>query len=271
MVDDGDWTIMSVNDSCVEISTDSGDFYRLGNDHIRSFATDAHRSIDGLKHAFLQLHVQLYIGGSTVTAVPNPQPGVPVPPVPNRELKARAVFIPELERVSRRMVQILDRVVVNYSATARAIVEKPSSTPTGETWESLKPVSPRLFPDAAPYHDLKASDAQLLSEFYGAVSEVDDLVEHWSGNMALTDYNAWNVLMHKVQHGLRLAAIAVQKLCPERAFDATVPTGGTLLSQFQRVLNAADRARQTFTTNFEEFMRKKAGQGRSVAPLKRPG
>jgi nucleoside phosphorylase len=127
-------------------------------------------------------------------------------PPPNPALKARAAFIPELERVFRRQVQILDRVVVNFSVTANELLGAHQAIRPGDTWESLRPLKPHLFPDAAVYRDLSASDAELLAEFYGAVNEVADLIHHWAETVALTEYNAWNVLMHKVQHSLRMAS-----------------------------------------------------------------
>jgi hypothetical protein len=155
-------------------------------------------------------------------------------------------------------VQILDRVVVNFSVTANDLVGIPQTFRPGDTWESLQPVQPHLFPQAAVYRDLSTSDAELLAEFYGAVSEVADLIEHWVGTMALTEYNAWNVLMHKVQHSLRMGDLAVQKLCPDRAYDATMPAGGTLLSRSLRVLTAANKAREIFISKFEALQQRKA-------------
>lgn len=95
---DEDWIIMAVTDGYVEINTDEGRFYRLGKDHVRSFASDPHRSVDGVNRGFLQLNTQLYITDTEVTAVPNHQPGAAVPPPLNLPLRARATFIPELER-----------------------------------------------------------------------------------------------------------------------------------------------------------------------------
>jgi hypothetical protein len=130
-----------------------------------------------------------------------------------------------------------------------------------DTWESLRPVQPRLFPNAPVYRDLSAADAALLAEFYAAVGEISDLIEHWSGTVALTEYNAWNVLMHKVQHSLKLGELAVQRLCPDRVYDATMPIGGSLLSQSQRVLAAADQARAWFMTRFAAYQQGKATPG----------
>ncbi len=197
------------------------------------------------------------IRGADVTAVPNHQPGAPVPPPVNRALKARATFVPELERVFRGQVRILDRVVVNFSVTANDLLGNHQAIRPGDTWESLKPIQPQLFPHAAVYRDLWASDAELLAEFYGAVSEVADLIQHWTGTVALTEYNAWNVLMHKVQHSLRMGELAVQKLCPDRAYDATMPAGGKLLSQSQRVLTSAEKAREVFMTKLGSSQQRK--------------
>jgi hypothetical protein len=49
-----------------------------------------------------------------------------VPPSANLALKARAIFVPELERVFRRQVQILDRVAVNNMVTASCMAPNPS-------------------------------------------------------------------------------------------------------------------------------------------------
>jgi hypothetical protein len=164
-----------------------------------------------------------------------------------------------MERVFRRQVQILDRVVVNFSATANDMLGTHQAVRPGDTWESLRPVQPNLFPQAAVYRDLSASVTELLAEFYGAVSEVADLIDHWAGTVALTEYNAWNVLMYKVQHSLRMGEVAVQKLCPDRVYDATMPAEGRLLSQSQRVLTAADKARGVFMAKFATSQQKAAG------------
>lgn len=256
-VPDADWTIMSVTDEYLEIVTDSGAFYRLGKDHVRNFTTDPHRSRDGREHAFLVLHMQLYIQGSDVRAVPNNQPGVPVPPSINPALRARVTFIPELERVFRRQVQILDRVIVNFMVTSNILLTQGDTDMPGDTWQSLKPFTPRLFPSSAAYRDLTASDAGLLAEFYGVVEEIADIIEHWTGTIELTEYNAWNVMMHKVETSLRLGEVAVQKFCPDRAFDATMPAVGTLLSQSQRVLASAGQQRNRFMERFAASQKEK--------------
>jgi hypothetical protein len=176
----------------------------------------------------------------------------------NLALKARATFIPELERVFRRQVQILDRIVVNFSVTANELLGIHQDIRPGDTWESLRPRQPHLFPDAAVYRDLSASDAELLAEFYAAVNEVADLIHHWAETVALTEYNAWNVLMHKVENSLRMGELAVQTLCPDRAYDATMPAGGSLLSQSQRVLTAAGKARERVMTKFATSQKQNA-------------
>lgn len=252
-VQNEDWIIMAVTDEHVEITTDAGSFCRLGVDHIKNFATDPQRSGDGLSHGFLVLLVQIYVQGADVNVVPTLRPGEALPPPINHALKARATFIPELERVFRRQVQILDRVLANFITTANEYLGRQYPTRPNDTWESLKPALPRLFPDSAPYRDLSPSDAGLLAEFYGAVREVADLIDHWAGTVALTEYNAWNVLMHKVQHGLRMGELAVRKLCPDRAYDATMPACGTLLARSQTALEATEKAQALYLEKFTAF------------------
>jgi hypothetical protein len=259
-VRDEDWVVMAVTDQYVEIATDSGCFCRLGNDHIKNFATDPQRSVDGLNHGFLLLLVQIYVEGSDVKAIPTSRPGESMTPPINHALKARATFIPELERVFRRQVQILDRVLANFTTTANEFLGRQYPVRPNDTWESLRPTLPHLFPDSAPYRDLSASDAELLAEFYGAVREVTDLVDHWAGTVALTEYNAWNVLMHKVQHSLQMGELAVRKLCPDRAYDATMPASGTLLSRSQTALTATEKARGLYLEKFTAFFREKEAQ-----------
>lgn len=133
-IEDEDWTVMAVTNDYIAINTASGHFYRLGKDHVRSLTTDPHRSTKELRHAFLQLHVQLYIRGIDVTAVPDHQPGAQVPPPVNLALKARATFVPEFERAFRRQVQILDRVLVNFTVTANDMLGVHQAVRPGDTW-----------------------------------------------------------------------------------------------------------------------------------------
>lgn len=259
-VQDEDWAIMAVTDEYVEVTTDTGCFCRLGNDHIKNFATDPQRSVDGRNHGFLLLLVQIYVQGSEVKAIPTSRPGEALPPPVNHALKARATFIPELERVFRRQVQILDRVLANFVTTANEYLGRKYPVRPNDTWESLRPTLPHLFPDSAPYRDLSASDAELLAEFYGAVREVADLIDHWAGTMALTEYNAWNVLMHKVQHGLRMGELAIRKFCPGRAYDATMPASGTLLSRSQTAMGSAEQARAMDLEKFTAFHQEQEAQ-----------
>jgi hypothetical protein len=87
---DEEWTIKAVTDEYIEIEADSGHLYRLGKDHIRNCTTDIQRSGDGRKLGFLVLHVQLFVQGAEVRAVPNHQPGAAVAPPVNRAVRARA-------------------------------------------------------------------------------------------------------------------------------------------------------------------------------------
>ena len=157
-------------------------------------------------------------------------------------LRSRSFFTPDLERIFRRQIQILGRVVPNYTSTSMGRGPCP-----GDTWTSLMPDKSDLYPQAIMLQDSLTSEVELLSEFYAAVNEVSRILGSWI-EMAqpLTDYNSWNLLMHKVQESLNKGELAVQRFCPERQYDATMPAAGTLLHQCQRVLADTDTARAAF-------------------------
>src|ERR1700730_16615035 len=90
---------------------------------------------------------------------------------------------------------------------------------------------------------LSAEDATLLVDFYDSLQEIRDIVNSWVDNQTNTaDFNAWNVLMQKVQHNLSIGQSAVQKFCPESQHDATMPAAGTLLHQSERAISGAQSA-----------------------------
>jgi hypothetical protein len=242
-----DWTITAhIADSLV-IKTDSGQSYRLGEDNIFSFASDADRSEAMQKYGFLTLKVQLFIQGNTVSAMPNLRPGEPVdPPTVSKTARARSHFAPELERLFRRQVHVLERCLLNYGLTSH---DKPSNPP--DTWESLRPKRSRLYPNAAPVHDLSPADVRLLAEFYGALDEVDEIIEDWMRKNTAYEYNCWNLLMHKVEQSLRMGGSAIRKFCCDRQYDATMPASGTLLSRSATCLTHAKDARADCFNRFE--------------------
>ena len=172
-VTDEDWLIADVNNEFIELRDERARSYRLGKDQIRNFTTDSQRSNGTEKRGFLTLHVQLFVEGEAVRAVPNHQPGASVVPPIDRALKAREFFAPELQRVFRRLVEILDRIIANYSATSHADGPCP-----GDTWPSLRPSSPDLYPTASLIQDLSTADSKLLAEFYSSVHRVRDMLEN---------------------------------------------------------------------------------------------
>jgi hypothetical protein len=237
-----EWTITSSGVDFLAINTESGHLYRLGKDHVHHYASDAHRSVGGDHYGFLTLHVQLFIQGTTVRVVPNSRPGAPVdPPAADKTVRARVHFIPEVERRFRRQVQILDRCLLNFGLTSH---EKPANP--SDTWASLRPSRISLYPNAAPIHDLSATDAELLAEFHGAVDEVDELLDNWTNLCTLPEYNCWNFLMHKVEHSLRMGCNVIHKVCADRQFDATMPASGTLLARAEIGLARARQTRNAF-------------------------
>ena len=75
---DDEWLIESVTDEGVRISlARTGHFRMLGFDHVHGYMSD--RVLNGVKHAFLTLNVQLSIQGNDVHVFPT-RPGVSVPP-----------------------------------------------------------------------------------------------------------------------------------------------------------------------------------------------
>jgi hypothetical protein len=237
-----DWTITSSGADFLEIDTKSGHLYRLGKDHVHHFTSDAHRSAGGDNYGFLTLHVQIFIQGIAVSAVPNGRPGAPVdPPATDKAIRARVHFIPEVERRFRRQVQVLDRCLLNFGLTSH---DKPANPP--DTWASLRPSQASLYPNAAPIQDLSAADSELLAEFHGAVDEIDELLDNWINFSTFPEYNCWNYLMHKVEHSLRMGSKVIHKFCADRQFDATMPASGTLLSRAEAVLARAGQMRTAF-------------------------
>ena len=159
----------------------------------------------------------------------------------DREVQADAVrgyFAPELARVVARQVYILARAVPNFVATSVGRAPIPT-----DTWSSLKPSQPHLYPDAPEFRNLNPLDATALIEFYDSLHEITEIIDAWTDNrQSNADINAWNFLMQKVQSGLRLAQKAVQRFCPERPYDVTMPASGTLLYQIQRSISITDDA-----------------------------
>jgi hypothetical protein len=251
-VQDGDWTItaVNVNEGYVDITGYAGQTFRLGTDHIRSLATD--HSDPEIKRGFLQLLVQLFVYGDKVTAVPNDRPGAAILPPVNAALKARTMFVPDIARLMRRLVYILDRAIVNASITADSVFGgPPSAITTGDTWKTLQIADSQPMFSEAAYGDLLTSDAQVLSEFYGGVTQVSELLKELMESTPLTDYNSWNVVMHKAEHAIRLGIVVVQKFCPERIYDATMPAVGTLLARAEKTLEHAKSTRTGIMTKLE--------------------
>jgi len=150
---------------------------------------------------------------------------------------ARSYFAPELARIVARQVHILRRTVANF---VTASVGK--HTLSGDSWASLKPSRPVLYPSAAAFRNLSAEDATLLINFYDSLQEITDIVNSLVDNQTVADFNVWNVLMQKVQHNLNVGRRAVQTFCPERQYDATIPAAGTLFQESERAISEAQVA-----------------------------
>jgi nucleoside phosphorylase len=150
---------------------------------------------------------------------------------------ARTYFSPELARIVARQVHVLGQAVANFITASVGKHALP-----GDSWVSLRPWQPILYPNAAEFRNLLAEDATLLVNFYDSLQEITDIVNNFIDNQTIADVNAWNVLMQKVQHNLGVGQKAVQKFCPEIPYDAIVPAAGTLLYQSERAISGAQSA-----------------------------
>lgn len=239
---DEEWTIIASGTDFLEIDSGDGSTYRLGKDHFHHFTTDTHRSQDGQSYGFLTLHIQMFIRGIAISVVPNARPGASVDPPPtDRTARARVHFIPEIERLFRRQLQVLDRCLLNFGLTSN---DKTANPP--DTWASLRPNRPFLYPNAAPIHELSATDAELLAEFHGALYELTEIIDSWISTGAPPEYNHWNLLMHKVEQSVSKGVNLIRKFCADRHYDATMPASGTLLSRSAVGLSRAKELRAAF-------------------------
>lgn len=152
---------------------------------------------------------------------------------------ARNYFSPELARAIRRHVWILDRLVANFSMTSMDKL-----MPQTEPWEAFRPMRPVLFPSAPMFRELSDEDAVALIDFYDSLQGVAETIDGWTATAVPQEVNSWNMLMQSVCGGLRLAALAVERFCPDRQFDPILPASGTLIQRIAQATDGATRALQ---------------------------
>jgi hypothetical protein len=157
-------------------------------------------------------------------------------PVPEKDAALHGFFAPELARVFRQELRALDRITVNFIC---ASTEQPLP---GDSWASLKPLRPVLYPDASQFRELPAADATLLVAFYDSLQGVTDTLDSYIDQWPTTDVNAWNGLMHQVRNSLALGEKAIRVFCAEKPFNEAAPASGTMLNQYQRVASAMQKA-----------------------------
>lgn len=242
---DGHWTITSVGHDGVTITSQSGINCRLSTDHVYRFVTDLVLPDDTSTRGFLQLHVQIVIRGTEVSVVPNHQPGAPVDVPEIAATRARSLYAPEIQRTMRGLVYVLDRTIVNFSVTGNIMVGIQQPISPGDTWQSLKFSHPQKIASSPAYKDLAGDDIEMLAEFYGAATDVAGILEEWSERVPLTDYNHWNVFMHKVEHALKRGDFVIRKFCSDCPFDAMIPVAGNMLTRTRKSLDQASKVRST--------------------------
>ena len=145
-------------------------------------------------------------------------------------------FGPELARIFRRQIAVLDRTTANFIC---ASTKQPLP---GDSWASLKPAHPILYPDAPQFRDLPAPDATLLVEFYDLLQGITDTLHSYIDRWPTTDVNAWNGLTHQIRNSLVLGEKAVQVFCLDAPFNEASPASGSILNQYQRTMSGAEKA-----------------------------
>lgn len=157
-------------------------------------------------------------------------------PKAKREAPPYDFFAPELARIFRRQIAVLDRVTANFICAS-------SKQPLpGDSWASLKPSRPVLYPDAPQFRELPAADATSLVAFYDSLQGITETLDSYISQWPTTDVNAWNGLMHQVRNSLGLGEKAIAVFCAEKPFNDASPASGTMLHQYQRAMSGAERA-----------------------------
>jgi hypothetical protein len=184
--------------------------------------------------------------------------------VAEREARARMTLTPELARVMAHQVFALDRINVNYGCSSPY---SKSSIKPNDTWPSIKPKQPTLYPTADAFANLSAGDSALLVEFYDSIKEVDDIIASYEKTpISQLPYNEWNYLMHAAEHNLEVGLRTARRFCPDREYRPRSPASGTLVSQVERVLKAASQARDVFFKSAEAHKQDAERRRHSVTP-----
>jgi hypothetical protein len=145
-------------------------------------------------------------------------------------------FAPELARIFRQQIRVMDRATVNF------ICASTKTALPGDSWVSLKPLRPILYPNVPQFHKLPPADATLLVAFYDSLQGIADTLDGYIDQWPTTDVNAWNGLMHQARTSLELGERAVKVFCPDKPFNDAGPASGTMLDQYQRAMAGAEKA-----------------------------
>jgi len=155
---------------------------------------------------------------------------------PRKDPALHEFFAPELARIFRQQIRALDRITANFIC---ASAKQPLP---GDSWASLKPSRPVLYPEASQFRELPATDATLLVAFYDSLQGVTDTLDSYIDQWPITDVGAWNGIMHQVRNSLGLGEKAIKVFCADKPFNEGAPASGTMLNQYQRVTAWAQRA-----------------------------
>jgi hypothetical protein len=165
-------------------------------------------------------------------------------PAEGREANALSLFGPELARILAHQIRALERANVNFICASTAQAAPP------DHWTTFQPRKPTLYPAAPQVQDLGAADSSLLAEFYNMLEEIDELITSWRAAETVWDMNVWNFLMQKIERSVSAGVVAVERFCPGRQYDSTMPSAGTLTDRAAFVSSAM---RQSLAAHIERF------------------
>lgn len=136
-----------------------------------------------------------------------------------------AIFAPELARVLKHQVYLLDRAIVNFSCSSSG------QRLPGDRLSSFMPRKPILYPVDPSFRSLKPEDGALLVEFYDRLRTIEDFVSELTNGVFPLDMNAWNSLMQQIESSVQQGLVAVRRFCPARLYDETIPVAGRLIDR----------------------------------------
>ena len=182
-----------------------------------------------------------------------------------RQSEPRRYLAFELQRVVDRVLYIHGRAIPNFVAASVEYAETPaagSHRAPGDLKEDFLPYWPVLYPNAPQLHDLPGDDAAALVAFYDSLHFLAAQVNDWWQRDGQLPVNIFNMILHHVDHSLRLSLVCVEKLEWEKLIPPPYESWGTISSRVERSLSSATSAREHHLRRAEA----KSGQKTQIQP-----